>query len=316
MKQQKVIKILDDLGIITVTEDSTYNDKRECIYADIDILCIKYLLSLEFDDLTNLTSVKLAPKANDLVAPAFIASTANSTRVISTKVFKIFLSKVYSILVKHKIKLLRNKENRFYKLFNRRTYTLHIDDGTELNWEARSKDGCYIIYANQAGYGQLLYKLYDIPKPNSSNCMSQLLGSYVYLDDLLDIIDKEDDKIMKQNKVIDSLSISGTGDTNFLDETLDCLNRLKIDTKDVICVVYGDVYMSWDVFAKNADFRYDSGLGNMEVSDNIFIYTKDYIMYRHEYDGAEEWRSVKTLDSIIFKKTQISNDTEVNFRVE
>lgn len=188
MKQQKVIKILDDLGIITVTEDSKYNDKCECIYTGIDILCIKYLLRLEFDDLTNLTGVKLAPKANDIVAPAFIASTANSTRVISTKVFKIFLSKVYSILIKHKIKLLRNKENRFYKLFNRRTYTLHIDDGTELNWEARSKDGCYIIYANQAGYGQLLYNLYEIPKPNSGDYIGQSLGSYVHLDSLLNVI--------------------------------------------------------------------------------------------------------------------------------
>lgn len=188
MKQQKVIKILDYLGIITVTEGCKYNDKCECIYTGIDILCIKYLLSLEFDDLTNLTGVKLAPKANDIVAPAFIASTANSTRVISTKVFKIFLSKVYSILIKHKIKLLRNKENRFYKLFNRRTYTLHIDDGTELNWEARSKDGNYIIYAEQAGYGQLFYKLYEIPKPNSGDCFGQSLGSYVYLDSLLDVI--------------------------------------------------------------------------------------------------------------------------------
>lgn len=188
MKQQKVIKILDDLGIITVTEDCKYNDKCECIYTGIDILCIKYLLSLEFDELTNLTGVKLSPKVDNPVAPAFIASTANSTRVISTKVFKIFLSKVYSILIKHKIKLLRNKENRFYKLFNRRTYTLHIDDGTELNWEARSKDGKYIIYADQAGYGQLFYKLYDIPKPNSGVCFSQSLGSYVYLDSLLDFI--------------------------------------------------------------------------------------------------------------------------------
>lgn len=192
MKQKKVIKILEELGIITVTEDSTYNDKRECIYADIEILNIKYLLSLEFDDLTNLTSVKLAPKPNDLVAPSFIASTANSTRVISTKVFKIFLTKVFSTLIKHKIKLLSGKEDRFYKLFNRRTYTLHIDDGTELNWDARSKKNDYIIYADQVGYGQLLYKLYDIPKPNSGNCISHLLGSYAYLDDLLDLIDEDD----------------------------------------------------------------------------------------------------------------------------
>lgn len=191
MKQKKVIKILDDLGIVTVTEDSTYNDKRECVYADIDILGIKYLLSLDFDSLTNLTSVKLAPKAGSLV-PSFITATDSSSRVISTRAFRVFLSKVYSALIKHKIKMLSDKENRFYKLFNQRIYTLYIgSDGTELNWEARSKKNDYVIYANQAGYGQLLYKLYDIPKPNSGNCMSQLLGSYVYLDDLLDLIDKD-----------------------------------------------------------------------------------------------------------------------------
>lgn len=190
MKQKKVIKILEELSIITVTEDSTYNDKRECVYADIEIVGIKYLLSLEFDSLTNLTSVKLAPEQNSL-APSFIASTTNSSKVISTKVFRIFLSKVYSTLIKHKIKMLNDKENRFYKLFNRRTYTLHIDDGTELNWDARSKKNDYIIYADQVGYGQLLYNLYDIPKPNSGNCMSHLLGSYAYLDDLLDLIDED-----------------------------------------------------------------------------------------------------------------------------
>lgn len=191
MKQKKVIKILDDLGIITVTEDSTYNDKQEGIYADIDILGIKYLLSLDFDSLTNLTSVKLAPKAGSLV-PSFITATDSSSRVISTRAFRVFLSKVYSALIKHKIKMLSDKENRFYKLFNQRIYTLYIgSDGTELNWEARAKKGDYVIYADQAGYGQLLYKLYDIPKPNSGNCMGQLLGSYVYLDDLLDLIDKD-----------------------------------------------------------------------------------------------------------------------------
>ena len=190
MKQKKAIKILDDLGIITVTEDSTYNDKRECVYADIDILGIKYLLSLDLDDLTNLTSVKLAPKAG-LLVPSFITATSGSTRVISTKVFRTFLSKVYSILIKHKIKMLSNKENRFYKLFNQRIYTLYIgSDGTELNWEARAKNGNYIIYADQAGYGQYLYNLYDIPKSDSGICMSQLLGSYVSLDDILELFEE------------------------------------------------------------------------------------------------------------------------------
>lgn len=191
MKQKKVIKILEELSIISVTEDSTYNDKQEGIYADIEILGIEYLLSLDFDDLSNLTSVKLAPKAGSLV-PSFITATDSSSRVISTRSFRIFLSKVYSTLIKHKIKMLNDKKNRFYKLFNQRIYTLYIgSDGTELNWEARSKKGDYIIYADQVGYGQLLYKLYDIPKPNSGDCMSHLLGSYAYLDDLLDLIDKD-----------------------------------------------------------------------------------------------------------------------------
>lgn len=308
MKQKKVIKILDDLGIITVTEDSTYNDKRECIYADVDILNIKYLLSLEFDSLTNLTSVKLAPKPSDPVAPAFITSTASSVRVIGVRAFRIFLSKVFSTLIKHKIKLLNDKENKFYKLFDRRTYTLYIgDDGTELNWEARAKNGDYIIYADQAGYGQLLYKLYDIPKPNSGNCMSNLLGSYVNLSDILDYIDTEEDEAKTD---------VSSGDTNFLEETLDCLKHLNLSTDDVICVAYDDVYMSWETFAKNADFRYDSGLGNAEISDNIRIYTKNYIIYRHEYDGAEEWRAIITLDSVTSKKTQLPNNAEVDFKVD
>jgi hypothetical protein len=307
MKQKKVIKILDDLGIITVTEDSTYNDKRECIYADVDILNIKYLLSLEFDSLTNLTSVKLAPKTDNQVAPAFIASTANSTRVINTKAFRVFISKVFSTLIKHKIKLLSDKENKFYKLFNRRTYTLYIGDDTELNWDARSKDGNYIIYADQAGYGQFLYKLYDVPKPNSGDCMSNLLGSYVNLSDILDYIDTEEDEAKTD---------VNNGDTNFLEETLDCLKHLNLSIDDVICVAYDDVYMSWETFAKNADFRYDSGLGNAEISDNIRIYTKNYIIYRHEYDGAEEWRAIITLDSVTSKKTQLPNDAEVNFKAD
>jgi len=308
MKQKKVIKILDDLGIITVTEDSTYNDKRECVYADIDILNIKYLLSLDFDSLTNLTSVKLAPKPSDPVAPAFITSTSSSVRVIGVRAFRIFLSKVFSTLIKHKIKLLNDKENKFYKLFDRRTYTLYIgDDGTELDWEARAKNGDYIIYADQAGYGQLLYKLYDVPKPNSGDCMSNLLGSYVNLLDILDYIDTEEDEAKTD---------VSSGDTNFLEETLDCLKHLNLSTDDVICVAYDDVYMSWETFAKNADFRYDSGLGNAEISDNIRIYTKNYIIYRHEYDGAEEWRAIITLDSVTSKKTQLLNDAEVDFKAD
>lgn len=137
--------------------------------------------------------------------------------------------------------------------------------------------------------------------------MSNLLGSYVNLLDILDYIDTEEDEA--------KTGVS-SGDTNFLEETLDCLKHLNLSTDDVICVAYDDVYMSWETFAKNADFRYDSGLGNAEISDNIRIYTKNYIIYRHEYDGAEEWRAIITLDSVTSKKTQLPNDAEVNFKAD
>ena len=137
--------------------------------------------------------------------------------------------------------------------------------------------------------------------------MSNLLGSYVNLSDILDYIDTEEDEAKTD---------VSSGDTNFLEETLDCLKHLNLSTDDVICVAYDDVYMSWETFAKNADFRYNSGLGNAEISDNIRIYTKNYIIYRHEYDGAEEWRAIITLDSATSKKTQLPNDAEVDFKAD
>lgn len=174
--------------------------------------------------------------------------------------------------------------------------------------EAVSRDGKYYVSAKQAGYGEYTYQLY-LNKglmPSASTAVYE--ATFIELNDLLTHVKSLYDETKIKN--------ANDGDTNFLEETLEYLEYLKVSTDDVICVVYGDSYMSWDVFAKNADFRYDSGFGNVEISDKIFIYTRDYIMYRYEYDGSEEWKSVKTLDSIISKKTQISNDTEVDFRAE
>ena len=192
--------------------------------------------------------------------------------------------------------------------FKNKEYTLYLDGSInyEFGWEAVSRDGKYYVSAKQAGYGEYTYQLY-LNKglmPSASSGIYE--ATFINLIDLLTHV-----KYLYEEAKTD---VNDKGDTNFLEETLEYLEYLKVSTDDVICVAYDDVYMSWEAFVKNADFRYDSGFGNVEISDNIRIYTRDYIIYRHEYDGAEEWRAISTLESVISKKTQISNDTEVDFR--
>ena len=212
--------------------------------------------------------------------------------------------------MKHKLSI-SSDENRLYKYyFKNKEYTLYLDGSInyEFGWEATSRDGKYYVSAKQAGHGEYTYQLYLNKGLVPSTSTGVYEATFINLIDLLTHV-----KYLYEEAKQDVSS----GDTNFLEETLECLNLLKISTDDIICVAYGDdVYMPWDVFVKNADFRYNSGFGNMEVSDKIFIYTRDYIIYRHEYDGAEEWRAIPTLESIISTKKQVRNNIEVDFRVE
>lgn len=307
MKQQNVIEKLSIYGMLSpdAKKELMDNVKRE-IGIGVYISGVAYTLTLNFDSEKNLTKVKLAPEL-DRDDPSFsINANIMNGYSIRTEAFCYLITAAHDIVLKHKLSI-SSDENRLYKYyFKNKEYTLYLDGSInyEFGWEAVSRDGKYYVSAKQAGYGEYTYQLYLNKGLMPSTGVYE--ATFINLIDLLTHV-----KYLYEEAKTD---VNSNGDTNFLEETLEYLEYLKVSTDDVICVVYGDSYMSWDVFAKNADFRYDSSFGNVEISDKIFIYTRDYIMYRHEYDGSEEWRSIKTLDSIISKKTQISNDTEVDFR--
>lgn len=311
MKQQNVIDILATCGMLhpDAKKELMENVKRE-IGVGVYISGTPYVLILNFDSEKNLTKVKLTPEL-DKDDPSFaINAHIMSGDSIRTEAFSYLITMAHNIVLKHKLSLSSDENRQYTYYFKNKEYVLYLDGSVnyEFGWEATSRDGKYYVSAKQAGPGEYTYQLY------LNKGLVPSAGTRVYEATFIELIDLLTHvKYLYEEAKID---VNDNGDTNFLEETLEYLEYLKISTDDVICVVYGDSYMSWDVFAKNADFRYDSGFGATEISDKIFIYTKGYIIYRHEYDGSEEWRSVKTLDSIISKKTQISNDTEVDFRAE
>lgn len=310
MKQNKVIDSLSMCGLLhpDVKKELMDNVKRE-IGIGVCISGISYALILNFDSEKNLTKVKLTPEL-DRDMPSFVTHSMGGDGIypIKTTAFNFFITTVHEIVLRHTLSLKTDENRRYTYYFKNKEYTLYIhNDGYEFEWESISRDSKYHISAQQAGYGEYTYQL-SLNKDLVSRSFTRIHeGTFV---DLMDVL------LHVQFLYEEAKTDVNNGDTNFLEETLDCLSRLKISTKDVICVAYGDVYMSWETFVKNVDFRYDSGLGNMEISDNICIYTRDYIIYRHEYDGAEEWRAISTLESVISNKTQIHNDTEVDFRAE
>lgn len=310
MKQQNVIEKLTRYGLLSPDDRNKLmnNVKRE-IGIGVYISGVAYALTLNFDSEKNLIKVKLTPQL-DRDDPSFaINAHIMNGDSIRTEAFSYLISAAHDIVLKHKLSV-SSDENRLYKYyFKNKEYTLYLDGSInyEFGWKAVSRDGKYYVSAKQAGYGEYTYQLYLNKGLMPSTSTGVYEATFINLIDLLTHV-----KYLYEEAKQDV----NNGDTNFLEETLDCLSRLKISTKDVICVAYDDVYMSWETFVKNADFRYDSGLGNMEISDNIRIYTRDYIIYRHEYDGAEEWRAISTLESVISNKTQIHNDTEVDFRAE
>jgi len=311
MKQQNVIEKLSIYGMLSpdAKKELMDNVKRE-IGIGVYISGVAYALILNFDSEKNLTEVKLTPEL-DRDDPSFsINANIMNGYSIRTEAFCYLITAAHDIVLKHKLSI-SSDENRLYKYyFKNKEYTLYLDGSInyEFGWEAVSRDGKYYISAKQAGYGEYTYQLYLNKGLMPSASTGVYEATFINLIDLLTHV-----KYLYEEAKTD---VNDNGDTNFLEETLDCLSRLKINTKDVICVAHDDVYMSWETFVKNADFRYDSGFGNVEVSDNIRIYTRDYIIYRHEYDGAEEWRAISTLESVVSNKTQIHNDTEVNFRVD
>lgn len=315
MKQQDAVQtlVLCDL-ISNETKNELLNNVKREIGIGINITGIPYALTLNYDSELNLTKARLKPEL-DRDMPSFVTYTNGRDGInpIETAALNYFITTIHEIVLKHKLYIDTDENKRYTYYFKNKEYTLYIDGANnyEFEWEATSRDGKYHIDARQAGYGEYTYQLSSNKglSPSSSERVNE--GTFVDLMDVLLYVQQVYDDEAK------TAEDNGSGDTNFLEETLECLNRLNISTDDIICVAYGyDVYMPWDVFVKNADFRYDSGFGNMEISDMIFIYTRDYILYRHEYDGAEEWRAIPTLESIISTKKQVRNNVEVDFRTE
>lgn len=91
---------------------------------------------------------------------------------------------------------------------------------------------------------------------------------------------------------------------NLLDETLDELERLGIKEEEVLYVAEINEddsrqckFMTWEMFKSKAyPKNYDEGLGIAEVNTEIYIYSVNYILYRHEYDGSEYWKEIPTVE--------------------
>ena len=109
---------------------------------------------------------------------------------------------------------------------------------------------------------------------------------------------------------------------NFLKETIDALAAIGRTPADVISIGDSKYRIDWDTFAANADFEYDNGFGGPyicghteEKGCDFVVYGIGFVMYRHEYDGAEYWYSIEIPDdvspNIKPKRVRFHNDEEL-----
>lgn len=86
-------------------------------------------------------------------------------------------------------------------------------------------------------------------------------------------------------------------DMNLLNETLNCLQKLKINKDDIYNVYDGKSFLNWNDFKElTKDINYDNGYGSQKINQSLLIYTKKAILYRHGYDGAECWKYIPILN--------------------
>jgi len=80
-----------------------------------------------------------------------------------------------------------------------------------------------------------------------------------------------------------------TDKRNLLEETLEVLKYYDKTPSDVRWV--GSPYnsFSWVDFEGLADFEYDSGYGENEISTELLVVGEDWWLERAEYDGSEWW---------------------------
>lgn len=94
------------------------------------------------------------------------------------------------------------------------------------------------------------------------------------------------------------------------DEIINKLEELSLTVQDIKFISMEieedtDQYaiFTWEEFqSQYSRLSYDNGFGSQKINPTLTIYTKDYIFYRHEYDGAECFLSVPTKENILNKE--------------
>ena len=101
---------------------------------------------------------------------------------------------------------------------------------------------------------------------------------------------------------------------NLLQETLTEFRFYGLFEADVLAVEVNGDFASWEVFKKCAnDYTYDSRCGRLDVSSDIRIIGKTFIMYRQEFvDDSSEWNC-----QIIPENIVVNTDiTEIHFPID
>ena len=80
---------------------------------------------------------------------------------------------------------------------------------------------------------------------------------------------------------------------NFLKETIEDIGYSGHVPSDIVFIgsTLSGHGCTWDEFEVLADVDYDNGFGAAKVADDLIILFSDgATMWRHEYDGSENWR--------------------------
>ena len=91
------------------------------------------------------------------------------------------------------------------------------------------------------------------------------------------------------------------------DEIINNLEELSLTVQDIefISMEVEEnskqyVILTWQEFeSKYPRLSYDNEIGSQKINPTLTIYTKDYIFYRREYDGAEWFKYVPTKQYIL-----------------
>jgi len=79
---------------------------------------------------------------------------------------------------------------------------------------------------------------------------------------------------------------------NLLKETIEDIKQSGHKPDDIVFIgsERSGYSCTWDEFTKLADRDYDSGFGAQKVArDLIIVFSDGTKMWRHEYDGSENW---------------------------